>query len=123
MLNLDVTTRTNCTNKVKAGRMAVHINVPVPMETHISTSVLDCKYSVREHLRIREIFIVDQNKNYFFNNYQKFSIKSYVVATSGVTFVRRCIRDVCKWSQFEDLHVSQKRTCASAKVCHLASRL
>ena len=36
--------------------------------------------SLREHLRIHESFIVNQNKSYFLHNYQKFSIKSYVVA-------------------------------------------
>ena len=30
--------------------------------------------SLREHLRIHEIFIVDQNKSYFLRKYQKFSI-------------------------------------------------
>ena len=36
--------------------------------------------SLHEHLRIHEIFIVDQNKSCFLHNYRKFSIKSYVVA-------------------------------------------
>ena len=31
--------------------------------------------SLREDLRIHEIFIVDQNKSYFLCKYQKFSIK------------------------------------------------
>ena len=31
--------------------------------------------SLREHLCIHEIFIVDQNKSYFLRKYQKFSIK------------------------------------------------
>ena len=37
-------------------------------------------FSLREHLHIHEIFIVDQNKSHFLHNYQKFSIKLYVVA-------------------------------------------
>ena len=36
--------------------------------------------TLHEHPRIHEIFIVDQNKSYFWHNYQKFSIKSNIVA-------------------------------------------
>ena len=35
--------------------------------------------SLRERLRTHEIFIEDKKKSYFCHNYQKFSIKSYVV--------------------------------------------
>ena len=38
-----------------------------------------CK-ALCEHLRIHEIFKVDQNKSYFLHKYLKFSVKSYVVA-------------------------------------------
>ena len=36
-------------------------------------------FLLRERLCTHEIFIVDQKKSYSFHNYQKFSIKSYVV--------------------------------------------
>ena len=35
---------------------------------------------LREHLRTHETFIVDQIIRYFWHNYHKFSIRSYVVA-------------------------------------------
>ena len=37
-------------------------------------------YTLPEHLRIHETFIVDKNRSYILHNYQKVSIKSYVVA-------------------------------------------
>ena len=36
--------------------------------------------TLREHLRIHQIFIVDLNKSYSLHNYQEFSRKSYVLA-------------------------------------------